>query len=102
MSIENELDDLRHIKFEIQQLNSFSTKEAQKLDRRLNMLTLKINKMKVVNQEQMRADSTVADFKDFRPKTAHAALSAKRSRGKKKSKDIDFEPKNFLRDTKSS
>lgn len=70
MSIENELDDLRQIKQEIQSLNQFSNKEANKLDKRLNVLTHKINKMKVVNQEQMRMDSTVADFKDFRPKTA--------------------------------
>ena len=48
----------------------------------------------------MRTDGTVADFKEFRPKTASTLMG--RSIQKRKVRDIDYEPQKYVRGSQSS
>lgn len=47
MSFENELDDLKQIKKEIQELNQLSNKDAIKIEKKINYVVQKLNKLKI-------------------------------------------------------
>eukprot|EP00347_Sterkiella_histriomuscorum_P001703 403371003 len=53
MSIENELDDLKQIKNEIQHLNQFSKMDATKVEKKLTGVTNRLNKLKIIQDEYL-------------------------------------------------